>query len=77
MSACAALHHAKGELPPGETIVIESITGSTMSVRAIEAVKFGPHDAVIPEVGGSAAFTGRHEFWFDPADSFRGGFIFR
>ena len=77
VSARAALHHAKGELPLGETIVIESITGSTMSVRAIEAVKFGPHDAVIPEVGGSAAFTGRHEFWFDPADPFRKGFIFR
>ena len=36
VSARAALHHAKGELPLNETITIESILGSTMTVRAIE-----------------------------------------
>ncbi|TNE69712.1 MAG: proline racemase [Bacteroidetes bacterium] len=77
VSARAALHHAKGELPLGQTITIESITGSTMQVCALEETSFGPYPAVIPEVSGTAAFTGRHTFYFDPEDPFREGFIFR
>lgn len=77
VSARAALHFAKGELGLNERVTIESISGSTMSVRIVEVTKFGPYDAVIPEVGGSASITGRHEFCFDPEDPFRNGFIFR
>jgi trans-L-3-hydroxyproline dehydratase len=77
VSARAALHHARGDLELNRTIVIESILGSTMSVTVTEAVKFGTYDAVVPEVGGSAFVTGRHEFFFDPADPLRRGFIFR
>jgi trans-L-3-hydroxyproline dehydratase len=32
---------------------------------------------VIPEVGGRAFITGRHEFVLDPADPFRSGFFLR
>ena len=77
VSARAALHFAKGELDLNESVTIESILGSTMSVRVVELTKFGPFDAVIPEVGGTASITGRHEFYFDPEDPFRNGFIFR
>ena len=77
VSARAALHFAKGELDLNESVTIESILGSTMSVRVVELTKFGPYDAVIPEVGGTASITGRHEFYFDPEDPFRNGFIFR
>lgn len=77
VSARAALHHAAGELGLNRTVTIESILGSTMTVSAVEQTKFGPHDAVIPEVGGTAAITGRHEFYFDPEDPLRAGFIFR
>ena len=77
VSARAALHHAKGELALNERITIESILGSTMSVRAVEWTKFGQHDAIIPEVSGTAHITGRHEFFFDPEDPFARGFIFR
>ncbi len=77
VSARAALHHARGELALGETITIESIVGSTMSVRAVERTKFGPYDAVVPEVSGTAFITGRNEFYFDPADPFRAGFFLR
>jgi proline racemase len=38
---------------------------------------FGPHPAVIPEVGGNAHITGRHEFLIDPDDPLRGGFLLR
>jgi proline racemase len=77
VSARAALHHARGELGLHEKIVIESILGSTMTVQAVEQTKFGQHDAIIPEVSGTAHFTGRNEFWFDPADDLNRGFIFR
>jgi proline racemase len=77
VSARAALHHAKGELRVNEKITIESILSSTMSVEVVEVTKFGPYDAVIPEVSGTASIIGRNEFYFDPEDPFREGFIFR
>jgi proline racemase len=77
VSARAALHHAKGELPLGKSITIESILGTTMTVAAVERTTFGPYDAVIPEVSGTASITGRHEFYFDPEDPLGRGFIFR
>src|SRR6185369_4967104 len=66
VSARAALHHAKGELRLNERITIESIVGSTMSVEVVELTKYGPFDAVIPEVSGTASITGKSEFYFDP-----------
>jgi trans-L-3-hydroxyproline dehydratase len=77
VSARAALHFAKGELGLNETITIESILGSTMSVSVVNTTNFGSHAAVIPEVSGTASITGRNEFYFDPDDPFRAGFIFR
>ena len=77
VSARAALHFAKGELGLNERVTIESILGSTMSVEVVGVTKFGPYDAVIPEVSGTASITGRNEFYFDPEDPFRNGFIFR
>lgn len=77
VSARAALHFAKGQLEIGESICIESILGSTMHVEVFEETSYGPYKAVIPKVSGTAYFTGKHEFIFDPKDPFREGFIFR
>jgi trans-L-3-hydroxyproline dehydratase len=77
VSARAALHFAKGELSLNEQITIESIVDSTMSVKVVEVTRFGPYDAVIPEVSGTASIIGRNEFYFDPKDPFRNGFILR
>jgi proline racemase len=77
VSARAALHFARGELGINERVTIESILGSTMSVEVVDVTKFGSYDAVIPEVSGTASITGRNEFYFDPEDPFRKGFIFR
>ncbi len=78
-SVCArlAIHQARGELGPGERLVIESILGSRFTGRVVETTTFGPHAAVIPEVGGTAHITGRHEFLVDPADELGSGFILR
>ena len=77
VSARAALHFAKGELGLNQKIVIESILGSTMSVSAVKTTSLGPHAAIIPEVSGTASIIGRNEFYFNPDDPFRAGFIFR
>jgi trans-L-3-hydroxyproline dehydratase len=77
VSARAAIHRARGELEVGEAMVIESLIGSRFTVRVLEDTQFGPHRAVIPEVEGSAAITGRHEFLIDPDEPLRDGFILR
>lgn len=77
VSARAALHYAKGEMKPGDRFIIESILDTTMEVEIAEVTTFGPHQAVIPKVSGSAWFTGKSEFWFDPEDPLKKGFIFR
>lgn len=77
VSARAAIHHDRGELPPGKWITIESILGTTMQVRVAELTTCGPFPAVVPEVSGTAHFTGRSEFWFDPGDPLKKGFLIR
>jgi len=77
VSARAALHHVRGELKVGDSMEIESIVGSTMQVDLASITTFGPHKAVVPIVSGSASFTGRSHFWFDPDDPFKDGFFIR
>ena len=77
VSARAALHYARGELSLHAPITIESILGSTMTVRAVEQVSFGPHAAIVPEVSGTAHITGRNELYLDPEDPQGAGFNFR
>lgn len=77
VSARAALHHARGDLKIGETMLIESILGTTMEVKVAGLTTYGPHKSVIPVVSGTASFTGRSTFWFDPEDPLKDGFIFR
>lgn len=77
VGARLALHYAKGELKLNETIAIESILGkrSVFQGRVLEETRVGPHEAVIPEVSGSAYITGRHEFIIDPNDPLAHGFL--
>jgi len=77
VSARAAIHYDRGELQPGQWITIESILSTTMQVRVAELTSYGPYKAVVPEVSGTAHFTGRSEFWFDPNDPLKDGFLIR
>ena len=60
-----------------EPLMIESILGSRFTGRVVETTTFGPHPAIIPEVEGTAHLAGRCEFWLDPNDPLRDGFILR
>lgn len=77
VSGRLAIHHARGQISPGEHVVVESIIGSRFSGRVVRTTSFGPHSAIIPEVEGTAHITGRHEFLIDPDDELRWGFILR
>lgn len=77
VSARLAILHARGEVGIGETLAIESIIGSRFLGRIVRTTAVGPYTAVIPEVEGTAFLTGRHDFWIDPADPLRWGFILR
>ena len=72
-----AIHHTRGEVGLREPIVVESILGTTFTGQVIETTTFGPYDAIIPEVEGTAHITGRHEFLIDPEDPLKDGFVFR
>jgi trans-L-3-hydroxyproline dehydratase len=77
VSGRLAIHHARGEIGPGEPMVVESIIGTRLTGRIVETTTFGPYAALIPEIEGAAHITGRHEFLVDPEDPLRDGFILR
>jgi proline racemase len=77
VSARLALHHARGELGVGESIVIESILGTTFDGRVLGTTAVGPHTAVLPEVSGTAHVVGWGDLLLDPADPLRQGFLLR
>ena len=77
VSARLALHHAKGDIADDQTIVIESILGaaSVFRGRVVERTQFGPHNAIVPEVSGTAHIVGRNEWIIDPGDTLGKGFL--
>ena len=77
VSGRAAILFSKGEIKVGESIMIESIIGSTFSVKIVATTTFGDFDAVIPEVSGNAFITGKNTFWINPEDPLKDGFILR
>lgn len=77
VSGRMAIHYARNEVAVSQPLVIESIIGSKFTGRVVEVTTFGPYAAVIPEVEGTASITGRHEFYIDPEDPLRQGFILR
>lgn len=77
VSARLAAMHTRGEVEPGESVVVESIIGSTFKGRIAGITEVSGISAVIPEIEGSAHLTGRAELWLDPNDNLGGGFLVR
>lgn len=77
VSGRMAIHYARGMLRTGQSMWIESITGSVFRGSVLEPLDFGAYPAVIPEVEGTAFITGAHTFVLDPADGFPEGFFLR
>jgi trans-L-3-hydroxyproline dehydratase len=77
VSGRAALHHARGEIARHEPFVVESILGTCFTGEVVDTTSFGPYDAVIPKVTGTAHICGRNEWLVDPDDALRNGFLLR
>lgn len=77
VSARTAIHISRGDLTLNESFVVESILGSTFTGEAVEKTTFGPFDAVIPKVTGSAHICGINKLVIDPDDPLKYGFILR
>lgn len=77
VSGRMAIHHLKGDLKLGQQMSIESILGSVFTCSVDRVEKYGPFDAVVPQVEGTAHITGQNEFLIDPKDPLRDGFILR
>lgn len=77
VSGRMAIHKMRNEIEPGESMRIESITDAVFVGSVIEEVDFGPFNAVIPQVEGTAHITGMHTFVIDPKDPMKNGFILR
>lgn len=77
VSARAAIHYARGELGLNQAFTVESILGTCFTGEVLKETRFGPYDAIIPQVTGSAHIIGRNELLIDPSDPLRYGFILR
>ena len=76
VSGRMAIHHARNEIKQGESMLIESITGSVFRGSVVREEDYGTFKAVIPQVEGTAFVTGMHTFVINPEDPFKEGFIF-
>lgn len=77
VSGRIAIHKARKEIDFGETMSIESITGSVFKGSVISEEDYGLFRAIIPQVEGMAHITGMHTFCIDPKDPMKEGFILR
>jgi proline racemase len=77
VSGRMAIHKMRNEIDYGETISIESITGSIFKGSIVSEEDYGPFTAVIPQVEGTAYITGMQTFVIDPNDPMENGFILR
>lgn len=77
VSGRMAIHKARKEIDFGETMTIESITGSVFKGSIISEEDYGPFTAVIPQIEGTAHITGMQTFIIDPNDPMKNGFILR
>lgn len=77
VSARLALHHARGELAVGESIVVESILGTTFEGKILRTSSVGSGPTVVPEITGTAHVIGLSTFVVDPSDPLGEGFLLR
>jgi len=76
-SAHIAMLYAKGQLNLNETVVHESILGTTFSAKATAEVMVGDYKAILPDITGRAFITGMSTWTIDPADPVKYGFLLR
>ncbi|EPJ49987.1 MAG: proline racemase [Osedax symbiont Rs2] len=77
VSGRAAIHYGRGDIAINQPINISSILDSRFVVEVQREQQYGPYQAIIPRVTGSAHISGKSEFIIDPSDPLKDGFILR
>jgi proline racemase len=73
-AAVMAVLDAMGLLGDDTRFVHESLIGTTFTGRIAGRTMVGEHEAIVPEIEGSAWITGEHTFVVDDEDPLRNGF---
>jgi len=73
-AAVMAVVDAMGLLDPGRAFVHESLIGTRFKGRVASRTVVGEHEAIVPEIEGSAWITGEHTFLVDDEDPLKNGF---
>jgi len=74
-AAVMAVLSAMGLLGEAAPFVHESLTGARLTGRIVSSTSVGDHDAIVPEIEGSAWITGDHTFQVDDEDPLGEGFL--
>ena len=69
-----AVVNAMGLLSDDRPFVHESLIGTRFTGRVTGRTLVGEHEAIVPEIEGSAWITGDHTFILDDGDPLRQGF---
>jgi len=72
-----AQRYLRGEIGLGESMVNESIIGTSFSTKVLSETQVGSYKAVIPEVSGSAYVCGFANWVLDARDPLMNGFLVR
>jgi proline racemase len=70
----ALLHHRR-RLGVGDTMISEGLLGLSFVGRIAGETEVAGLTAVLPEITGTAYITGASQFFFDPDDPLRAGFL--
>jgi len=76
-SARMAQRVARGQLAIGEPFVHESIIGTTFTGVALERVRVGDIEGIVPSIEGWARVTGHNTLFVDDYDPLRQGFLLK
>ena len=74
-AAVMAVLDAMGLLDTQRPFAHESLAGTLFRGRLLRRTTVGDHEAIVPEIEGSAWITGEHTFLIDDADPLRHGFL--
>jgi proline racemase len=70
-----ALMHHRGRLRVGDTMTSEGLLGLSFLGRIAGETAVAGRPAIAPEITGTAYITGTSQFFFDPDDPLRDGFL--
>ena len=70
-----ALFHHRRRLRVGDTMISEGLLGLSFVGRIAGETQVAGRPAILPEITGTAYITGTSQFFFDPDDPLRAGFL--